>query len=470
MRPGVEVSVLDSPPPRSESTDVGVWFVPGLALKGGSAPQLVRSMSDFVNKFGDRQSWSGLYDTLDVYFREGGTKAYVARVVGPAAANASVAWDANNTFRAAGAGAYYNNFTVKVNAGTGSGTFNYQVLDTTAGNAVVEQSPDFASAGDMSAWAAKNSGYVTLSAVDPTLALTPGAAKPLAGGNDDHANANDATYTAALNMFASALGPGQVSVPGRASMNSAVLAHAEARNRVAILDAPDSASAAALTSAATALKTDTNARYGGMFGPVAICPGIVSNTVRNVPYSAVQAGLISRLSNPNQPAAGVNGMARYATAVKYDYTDAERESMNAAGVNIARNMFGGVRTYGYRTLVDPNRMPEWLQLNSLRTVMAVKAQAEIIGENYVFSQIDGRRINIGAFNGELTGMLIPFYREGALYGETPADAFYVDTGPLVNTPDTIADGQLRAVIGIRTSPFAEMVEIEIVKLPLPDTT
>jgi len=84
LRPGVQVQVLTTPPPRSSPTDTGVWFVTGTSDQGRiDAPILINSMSDFIRLLGPRTSYSVLYDALDVFFREGGGTAYVARVVGP---------------------------------------------------------------------------------------------------------------------------------------------------------------------------------------------------------------------------------------------------------------------------------------------------------------------------------------------------------------------------------------------------
>jgi hypothetical protein len=80
--------------------------------------------------------------------------------------------------------------------------------------------------------------------------------------------------------------------------------------------------------------------------------------------------------------------------------------------------------------------------------------------------MDGRGKKIAQFGSELAVMLGGFYDAGALYGETAADAFQVDVGSSVNTPTTIANGELHAVLKVRMSPFAELVVIEIVRVAL----
>jgi hypothetical protein len=144
------------------------------------------------------------------------------------------------------------------------------------------------------------------------------------------------------------------------------------------------------------------------------------------------------------------------------YTDAEREDLNDAGVDIARVIYGQVETYGYRTLAPLES--GWGNLGNARLNMEIVARAEAVGERYVFSQIDGRRVKISQFGAELSAMLVPYYEAGSLYGDTAQDAFFVDVGPGVNTETTIANGELHAVIGVRMSPFAEYVVIEIVKV------
>lgn len=473
MRPGVNVTIRDTIPPRSQPTDVDTWFVVGVAERGLPAATLLRSMSDFTRYYGNRWSTDpSLYDAIDTYFREGGQKVYVSRVLGPAAVTAFKVLNDGTAaaavrVEARGAGSWGNNLTVQVAAGTVGGYIKLQIRES---GTLVEESPEVNTKADLLNWT--TSRYVVLTSAGAGSLPAVAAAAALATGADDYASIADTHRVTALVQFGLALGPGQVSIPGQTSgtIHSALLSHANLNNRVAILDAPDSASSATLVAAATALIADVNARYGGMFGPRAIVPGITYNTTRDVPYSAVQAGMMARNPRPNEPAAGAQGVSRYAIQAKYDYTDTERQTLNDAGVNIARNILGQVRTYGYRTLVNGTLLPQWLQLNSVRTIMAIKSKANEVGEIHMFKGIDGRGRELSKFNGDLTGVLIPYFEDGALYGDTPEEAFYVDTGSLVNTPTTIAAGQLKATISVRTSPFAETVDIEIVKVPLPTTT
>lgn len=295
-------------------------------------------------------------------------------------------------------------------------------------------------------------------------------------GDDNYETIVDADKVAAINRFPKDLGPGQVAYPGATSTtaHSGILTHASVNNRVALLDYPDSGTVSSLTTPAGTDRGLTTARYGVGFAPWAKIPEYtVGGGERTVPYSAIEAGIIARNdgtgNNPNIAAAGVNGVSRYATSLSQTYTTAEKGTLYDAGVNPAIVKDGAVRTYGFNTLVNPSTAPDWVQANWARVAMAIAAEADAIGEDYLFSQLDGQNVTIASFGGELAGMLLSHYQQGSLYGATAQDAFSVDIGEQVNTPETIADGELRAVLNVRLSPHASQVTIEVVKTPTEET-
>ena len=66
-------------------------------------------------------------------------------------------------------------------------------------------------------------------------------------------------------------------------------------------------------------------------------------------------------------------------------------------------------------------------------------------------------------------MCLPLFLNGSLFGDTPDEAYKVDTGESVNTDATMSDDQLRAIVSVRMSPFGEEVNIEIVKYLITDS-
>lgn len=474
LRPGTQVVLQDLAPPIGAPTDTGVWFVAGLTEKGSvSTPVKVQNMSDYATLLGQRVAYGVLYDALDTFFREGGKTAYVSRVVGPTPVLATKTFNDGSavptiTVKADSPGSWGNSLKVGIVAGVAGGTFQIQVTD--ANGVVLDQSPDLANKPAAVAWGAASS---LVDVIDLGAGVNPAviAAALLTLGADDQSNIVDASWQTALDRFTAGFGPGQVSMPGRTTTVAygQLTVHALANNRVAVMDAADTGTTGTLQTAGVLQRGDTNARYGSTFAPWVYVPGLIPNTTRLVPPSAVAAGLMARndaAGSPNRAAAGNNGISRYALDVKYSFTDAQRDLINTAGINVIRNTYGQVKLYGYRTGADPSLLPNWLQLNNVRLYMSVVAKGQAIAEEHVFRTIDGRGLEAAAYGGELKGMLTPLWEDGSLYGVTPAEAFSVDVSDAVNTPTTIANGELHALVSLRMSPFAELVVLQIVKVPV----
>lgn len=470
-RPGVTVSLLDVPTGVSVPTNTGTWFAAGLTDKGALGAQLIQSLNDFVTVFGDRQTYSVLYDAVDLFFREGGNRVYISRVVGPtptygtrnlldAGAAISLVVTAN------GPGAWSANYKVAVVAGTGGGTFKIQVTD--AANVVLEDSGDLDDNNAAVLWA-NGSKYIRLalgaSANDPAV-VAPTA---LSAGTDDRGNITDTQWANALALFSSDLGPGQVSAPGRTGSAAwtQLTGHALNNNRVAILDSQNIATVATLQSDAEGI----NSRFAAMFAPWVVIPGLVTaaGSLRTAPPSGLIAGLIAR-NDPtvgtNRPSAGVYGASQFVSNLSQNsWTDTERASLNGSGVNVIRR-FNGIRVYGWRSTADPVSDTNWLDFANVRLYMQLIAEFNQIGENFVFDEIDGLNgTTIGGFRAGLGGVCAQHYNQRELFGDTPEQAFFVDT-TTPNTTATLAANELHAVVNVKMAPMAEWVQIQVVKRQL----
>jgi hypothetical protein len=208
-----------------------------------------------------------------------------------------------------------------------------------------------------------------------------------------------------------------------------------------------------------------------MFWPWLVVPGIVIGSTRSVPPSALIAGLLARNDSAgmgaDQAAAGDAGVSIFASDLsQMALSDSLRGQLNVGGVDVIRDMFGAIRNYGWRSLVDPNAEPDWINFGCSRLYMSIAANAQQIAEGFIFDKIDGAGKTISAFNGALSGLLQTYYKNGDLYGASATDAFFVDTGSQVNTPTSISRHELHAVLNVRMSEFAEMVQIEVYKKPL----
>jgi len=466
-RPGVTVELVEDAPSGNAVLDSGQAFFIGVAQRGPSRAVRVTSLSGYSRVFGDRAGASLLYDSVNAYFTEGGAVLYVSRITGPDADTATGTLGVF-TVDAASPGAWGNQVAVRLEDAAATGGTGAVQLVVAYDSQDVERSPALTTPEALVTWAETRSAYVALTYT--TGALAPAAAVTLAGGVDDNTVDAD-SVKAALDRFTYELGPGQVAAPGLTTtmVADALFDHVDATRRVTLLDAPDSPDPLVVGAAATALEGTPQARYAAMFAPWAIYPGPAVATTVVVPYSAVQAGLIARLDaatqNPNLAAAGVNGITRGAVGLTQVWSDEQRQTLNEQGVTVAVTKYGTIRTYGARSAAGPAEL-NWMWFGGAREVMAVAHESDAIGENYVLRQIDGQGVLFTQLNAALKGMLLEHYGRGALYGATPEEAFNVNTGSSVNTPETIAAGEVHAVIRLKTSPTAEWVHIVIIKTAL----
>lgn len=473
MLPGPDVQILDAAPPASTLTDTGTRFIAGLSERGATsgdvAPgEVVHSLGEFTERYGARQSYNGPeYDTVEAFFAEGGSRLFFSRIAGPAAVIAQAAVPATGskfTAKAKGPGAYYNDVTVAVASG---------VITVKKGATTVEVSPALADIAAAQAWATDVSEWINITPL-ASGALADSAAVTLAGGADDRTNITDTERTAALARFGRDLGPGQVSMPGdtRSQAHAMLASHALAMNRFALADAPDTATVATIVAAAAAIKAlgVDKARHIQLLDPWHVAPAISGSGTRTVPPSAVHGGLAARvdaMGNPNRAVAGRRVVSRFATGLKYRRSDAEREQLANAGVTVYVDD-QGVQPYDDVVPVDAATDPEWLGAAGNRFVMRVIADALDIAKNHMFGSVAGP-VDLAAFQGDLKGMLAGWYADGALYGATAADAFRVETGAAVNTPETLAARQLRAAIALKIAPNARQVIVQITNTPLTGT-
>lgn len=464
-RPGVEVLIVDGAPAGSAILNTGTAFMAGVSERGpvGTAVK-VTSLKSYRATFGERAGGSVLSDSVATYFSEGGGDLYVSRVSGDTAVAASGDLGTSVSADAVSPGEWGNKLKLELVAATAPLTGF--VLVVSLDGKPVEKSSAVATPDALVGWASSRSEYVSLSALAGPLAA---GNVTLTGGADDP-SADPADVAAALATFDSGFGPGQVLAPGFTddATHEALCAHADLFRRVALLDAPDSADALDLANAATALYEAPGVRMASLWAPWAVYPAEVSPATVTVPYSAVEAGIIARVDragNPNAPAAGADGVARLAVGLAQSYTDAERTALNEIGVDLAKVVYGDVRSYGYRTVAGPDES-NWLWFGNSRTLMAVAWECEAVAETYVLKQIDGRRQIFSRLNKDLRGVCARYFDLGALYGETQEEAFSVDTSEAVNTIDTIKRGEIHAVVRARVSPAAEWVVIEIVKVPV----
>jgi phage tail sheath protein FI len=148
----------------------------------------------------------------------------------------------------------------------------------------------------------------------------------------------------------------------------------------------------------------------------------------------------------NEVIMGANGLA-------FQVTHAEQGSLNKNGLNCIRAFPGrGIRIWGARTLSSD---PEWRYIN-VRRLFNFVSESIITGTQWsVFEPNDPflwTSLSISVSN-----FLRNVWRSGALFGSTPAEAFYVKCDAETNPPEVVEAGRVVCEIGIAPVKPAEFV-------------
>ena len=500
--PGVIVNVSAAPSSTTPPTATGQWFVLGVAAGPAGVVVPVRSVGDFANYFGQivntaltgrytlnaNVSSVSLYDALDVYFREGGAVAYVSRVNAAASVVAATSAVAGNfILTASGGGTWANSSSANASGliltitGSTVASTTVQTVSLAYNGVVLATATGLITDTDVINWINSLTPAFCTAAAQVHTTILPASGSTVSvyftGGTD--VAVADSDVAAALLPFNILYGPGQVSYPGNtdAAVYVSLATHAQNFNRVAVLDGANTATAATLTAAVATLQSTAglDPSYASFFAPWLVVPGVVNvnpslpsatvfnRTVAPCALAAAAMALNDASNDSNNAAAGVsNGNSIYSTNVSQVYSVSDRGLLNAAGVNVIRIIPNRnvIAIYGFRSAAfDAN----WVYLNNVRFRMQMVRDFDVIGEGFVFQEIDGQGKLISAFNGALAGKCQQYWVRGSLYGQTSAQAFVVNTGSALNTAATIAANHLVASVSVKMSPFAEQVTINVTK-------
>lgn len=242
------------------------------------------------------------------------------------------------------------------------------------------------------------------------------------------------------------------------AVQSLIIAHCEKMgDRVAILDAPPNMNPQQINK----WRMDTagyDSSYATLYYPWIQVMDPVTNANKLVPPSGHMAGIWARTDNTRGVhKAPANEVVGGATGLAYNVTKGEHDILNPNGVNVIRAFPGrGIRVWGARTLTSN---PSWRYLNVRRLFNYVEKSIERGTQWIVFEPNEptlwGQIVrDVGAF-------LTTVWAQGALFGTTPDQAFYVKCDAELNPPATRDVGQLIIEIGMCPVKPAEFVIFRI---------
>jgi uncharacterized protein len=159
--------------------------------------------------------------------------------------------------------------------------------------------------------------------------------------------------------------------------------------------------------------------------------------------------------------APANETPRGVIGIAYDTNMREQELLNPEGINCIRNFNNysrGYKVWGARTLVEKDNI-QWRYISVRRLVSYVEKSIELGTQWVVFEPND--QDLWARVTRTVTGFLTRLWRDGALVGSSPSEAFYVKCDAELNTPETMMMGRLYVEIGVCPVRPAEFVIFRI---------
>ncbi|MHC5726221.1 MAG: phage tail sheath family protein, partial [Nostoc sp.] len=157
--------------------------------------------------------------------------------------------------------------------------------------------------------------------------------------------------------------------------------------------------------------------------------------------------------------APANEVPRGVIGLDYDTNFREQELLNPKGINCIRRFPNrGIRIWGARTLVEPDKT-EWRYISVRRLISYIEKSLELGTQWVVFEPNDEELW--ARVRRTVSNFLERIWREGALFGASPEQAFYVKCDEELNPPETMILGRLYIEVGICPVRPAEFVILRI---------
>jgi uncharacterized protein len=494
LSPGVYVQEVSSGSKPIEGVGTAVAAFVGLTEKGpANTPTLVTNWTQFSQVFGDFVEGSYLAHAVYGYFLNGGGSAYVVRIgsdgdTAAPSAGAELAGKGEpgrNVYRvtAAEGGPAGDDISVEIGDPGEPADDAFKVTVSRGGK--VEETFDNVSTKRGPTNAATvvkaRSKLIRLEEIGSggTMIVPEKANVKLSGGTavtavrvtaDDYVgNSADRTGFAGLEAVdevtmlsvpdvMAAYQRGIIDLEAVQAVQLAMIAHCELMgDRVAILDAPPALNAQQVKEWRVD-KAGYDSKYAALYWPwVKVFDPLKGQGIM-IPPSGHMAGIWARSDDTRGVhKAPANEVVRGAITLELQITKGEHDQLNPSGINCIRAFPGrGVRVWGARTISSD---PEWRYLNVRRLFNFVE-ESILEGTQWVVFEPNDSRL-WDAVKRNVSAFLRRVWRDGALFGTTAAEAFFVKCDAENNTQDTIDIGQLIIDVGIAPVKPAEFVVFRI---------
>jgi phage tail sheath protein FI len=467
----------------------------------GLKPRLVTNWSQFENLYGGFTADAMLPHAVYGYFNNGGSMAYIVRVPNTEPAEEPSTLELASTDNALGkaievttkepdkerkiaiaieaaeveddeAPEAFNLIVVEA----GQTAERYDNVTLAAGDTNVETVVNAASTRVQVATKVQISDAAVLAAaalkpglfpmVAPAPLPVPVKPKSFAGNETNRTGINglviaeDVTMVMVPDLVTAATNKetGEVDLGMWKAVQTALISHCEGQaNRMAILDAPPGMSVQGMKE----WRSDVamyDSQFAAMYYPWIKISDPVTDSEKLVPPCGHMAGIWARTDDTRGVwKAPANEVIRGALDVEIGITKTEQGLLNPIGVNCIRP-FGtrGIRVWGARTLSSDT---DWQYINVRRLFNMIETTI-LNGTQWVVFEPNDMKLWQGVKR-TLNAFLRGLWRDGALFGATADQAFFVKCDAETNPPDSIDQGKLVVEVGIAPVKPAEFVIFRI---------
>lgn len=259
----------------------------------------------------------------------------------------------------------------------------------------------------------------------------------------------------AIDEIAIVAAPGVTDAP---TLN-AIAAHcADLKDRFAVFDSTLEVEIATLAPGGKQLPKATD--YAAFYFPWIQVYDPASDSLQYVPPSGHVAGVYARVdAQRGVHKAPANEAIVGAEGLKYAISRNQQGTLNGNGINCIRNLNGNIRIWGARSFGTAATNGEFTYLSVRRLFNYMR---ESIDEGTQWTVFEPNSPELWArIRRTVTAFLTTVWRSGALYGNTPEQAFYVKCDEETNPKENRDRGVVVAEIGVAVVKPAEFVVFQL---------
>ena len=255
-----------------------------------------------------------------------------------------------------------------------------------------------------------------------------------------------------------------VAIPGITTqhLQNKLIIHCETtmKDRFAVLDSEEKADLDRIRKQ----RNLYDSKYAALYYPWVRVFDPLSKKRTNVPPSGYMCGIYARSdiergvhkAPANEIVRGALGLEEF-DGVKRVITKGQQDVLNPLGVNCIRAFRGrGIRVWGARTISSDSL---WKYINVRRLFIFLEESIED-GTQWVVFEPNNEKL-WARVRQTITQFLTRVWRDGALMGTTPGEAFFVRCDRTTMTQDDIDNGRLIVLIGVAPVKPAEFVIFRI---------